>query len=445
MHTLVHCGFRGKTREALRNAASLLAAGTLALTVGVAPASAASVYDTTVQSSLRNLATAVESYAMFEGSYKNLSESELSGWGWSNGTNETTVIHIMDSGNGWWASMQDVRGSSEYLYESAAYVGTATGSVFRAAHQPTAAATVPGVTILDSGSEIDAMAVGRRLEAAGIAPAALCEELVFVPGHHTAGSSATDEALTCNAMVAAGTVTTTDVIRMLMQMGAFATIEAVAIDLVGDGSGLASIPDHIKSWFDKIPKSLPTDIWNTTKVVEHLTSAATDAAAVEEIKDECFRKVGGYEEATGNNITLLGACSTWHVFIAGNDDKANEASEHDADAIASHVAWTVLTRGNNGSPSGWYSQMPECTVNRQSGQDCDEFPFRSTSQGGANANPPVSLRLIDYGANRSQGAILTQFYSKCSVEDGGSFLVLALPRSSFPDVDIPTEGICSVD
>ncbi|MDD6461835.1 MAG: hypothetical protein PUF51_05185 [Bifidobacteriaceae bacterium] len=226
-------GARMRLRGKVRLVFASVVVCCLAATVGVSSASAASLYDSLVQSSLRNLATAVESEALVDGDYSSLTVSGVADWGWSPGADESTVIHIMDSGQGWWASMQDIRGSSEFIYQSSDYTGGSTTSVFKAQYQPAVAASVAGVSILGAGSELNAQVLAARLQSAGITASQICDELPFLPGTHRMESSATDETLACYAAVAAGAVTAAAIVHMLMQMGSSATLEALAIDLVG--------------------------------------------------------------------------------------------------------------------------------------------------------------------------------------------------------------------
>jgi hypothetical protein len=126
-----------------------------------------------------------------------------------------------------------------------------------------------------------------------------------------------------------------------------------------------------------------------------------------------------------------------------------EATQHDIRAIAKHpLEWTLLTRGPNSEAAdgsealaarGWYRNLPQCQA-KNAGQDCDEYPFYSTIQGGPARDgfPVGDIEPIDATDNRRQGAILNGFYrGQCNVNQGVSFLVVAI------DSDIvPTFGYC---
>lgn len=434
----VRMGLRGRMRLVL---ASLVVC-CLSAIVGVSSASAASLYDSLVQSSLRNLATAVESEALVDGDYSSLTVSGLADWGWTPGANESTVIHIMDAGQGWWASMQDIRGSSEFIYQSSDYTGGSTTAVVKAQYQPVVAASVAGVNILGAGSELNAQALATRLKSSGITASQICDELAFLPGTHQMESSATDETLKCYAAVAAGAVTAVEIVRMLMQMGSSATLEALAIDLVGDGSGAASIPtDRSKSWVDRIPEKLPEDMWNLSKIGKRFAAGFYSAEAAIALRKSCTDRILKYNHVAETPLSALFSCSTAPIFVSGTDNPA-EASEHDVEAIAQHPQWTVLTFGSNGSSRGWYSGRAECQTGDTSEKlDCDEYPFFSTKEGGSKATPTPSLKLISRTSNRSQGSYLSQFYANCKIEEGDRFIVLPVSKTQ-SKMPIPTGGLC---
>ena len=107
----------------------------------------------------------------------------------------------------------------------------------------------------------------------------------------------------------------------------------------------------------------------------------------------------------------------------------------------------MLTRGPNSEDSdgneiwakrGWYRNYPQCK-NREDDQDCDEYPFYSTKQGGpaSGENPTGDLKLINSTDNRRQGSALNVFYQGCSVTNGVSFLVLPIESNV-----VPTFGYC---
>lgn len=163
---------------------SLSTAALLALGIP-APAVAASPYDTVTVSSMRNLVTAMESYAMFDGGdqYEDVTESILADWGWVPSSNTHVDIWIEGDGEAWRAAGQDTRsGAQEYTYTSSTAVnGANPGSVTVSAPQPMAPATTAGVTIHDVGTDIDIDALSLALVTAGVTIPEVCEMSLAAP------------------------------------------------------------------------------------------------------------------------------------------------------------------------------------------------------------------------------------------------------------------------
>lgn len=85
----------------------------------------APAYDTVTQASLRDLGTALESYAMFE-DLDGVTAAELADWGWVPG--ETTAVTIQVDGDRFRAVAQDVRpGARAFEYTSVALDPAASG------------------------------------------------------------------------------------------------------------------------------------------------------------------------------------------------------------------------------------------------------------------------------------------------------------------------------
>ena len=82
-----------------------------------------------------------------------------------------------------------------------------------------------------------------------------------------------------------------------------------------------------------------------------------------------------------------------------------------------------LTRGSS-HRAGWYDTdvwASICATPRLT-QNCDEYPFKSTIEGG----PGASLKLINGWQNQLEGRRLGNMYNAC-VPDGAHFLVLPMP------------------
>lgn len=94
----------------------------------------------------------------------------------------------------------------------------------------------------------------------------------------------------------------------------------------------------------------------------------------------------------------------------------------------------VLSYKYPGNYRSWTGRQKQCQ-NKSIGQDCDEYPYASTTQGGYSNYKAgmVSLRVMDSQQNQGAGTKLWQFYSKCSVNSGKEvdkwFGVIASPQT----------------
>jgi len=127
-------------------------------------------------------------------------------------------------------------------------------------------------------------------------------------------------------------------------------------------------------------------------------------------------------------------CESLPVFAPG--DNIWQAANHDSDAIEQHPEWAVLERAETPYQQGWYIGIPPC-VNYAGQGDCDEYPFRTTIQGG----PGASLRVILSSDNSGEGTYLQHFYDFCDVSAGDSFVVVPI-MSAEERGTVPTSMWC---
>lgn len=133
------------------------------------------------------------------------------------------------------------------------------------------------------------------------------------------------------------------------------------------------------------------------------------------------------------------------VFVLGlSDERVDEAAAHIRDAFFNPGATFPMFKGktipgrNIGQPLHrlFDSKLAErnhaaalrvCQQNYPVysllGQDCDEFPFKSTQEGAAKGDRRFSARAIESGDNRCAGNALGQFYANNRVLDGDAFNV----------------------
>jgi hypothetical protein len=134
-------------------------------------------------------------------------------------------------------------------------------------------------------------------------------------------------------------------------------------------------------------------------------------------------------------------CSTKPIFMSGRSD-VPEATQHDTEALVSNPAWVRLNyrpAAQNPSSRTWYSSDPACLA-AAPGQNCDEYPFFATEQGGGTAVPRPSLKAIDGLQNQNQGRLYGSFLTVCAVESGDEFLAVPVPASA---PTVPTLAICN--
>jgi hypothetical protein len=117
-----------------------------------------------------------------------------------------------------------------------------------------------------------------------------------------------------------------------------------------------------------------------------------------------------------------------------------EHAHHVSDAQKSGIP-AALTYLPGGHRPQWYRYKAPC-MNKPAGTDCDEYPYRTTVEGGPERYEAglVSLRPMSAAGNRGAGGFLGAFYAACGIDVGAGrkFGVFAFPR-------LPTSGfICAL-
>jgi hypothetical protein len=128
-------------------------------------------------------------------------------------------------------------------------------------------------------------------------------------------------------------------------------------------------------------------------------------------------------------------CKQLPIFASGAD--VPQATNHDLEALTSHFSWVQLNYefGQTKPGAGWQT-CPDI----QPGQQCDEYPFFATLQGGPSAVPTPDLKAINSTQNMSQGGKYSAFSASClNRETGRPFLGIPLP----PAWEIPTLALCN--
>jgi len=97
---------------------------------------------------------------------------------------------------------------------------------------------------------------------------------------------------------------------------------------------------------------------------------------------------------------------------------------------------SILTYASlsNQASAGWYNSpaYTECwgLTGGNTGNDCDEYPYRSTHEGG----PGASLRPVPSSDNQGEGNGISSFYPTCGItnNDGKEFAVVPMTWESAP-------------
>lgn len=430
----------------MRRIIAVALGATLVLAGTAVPASAASPYDPGTAASMRNLAVAMQSYAMFDGNdlYTEVTRDALADWGWTPGSSMAVQIVIEGDGESWWAVGQDTHaGSREYTFTSNTKVnGVSPGAVGASSPQPPVAATTPGVEIRDVGDQVDIDELAAQLVAGAVTVQQVCDATVTLPGTHTAGSSLSDQTLACEAAVASG-ASMRSVLAAILKAGGEAVVTYIALEFIGDGSSPASTPPWVgtpqgPTTPRPVPATIPDSVWKVTRVAERFAAAnQVDNQTARTVVRQCL----AYVANAMNGLDPYEECSSTPIFASGRSD-VPEATQHDTEALAQNPAWVQLNyrpAAENPSYPGWYSNDPICTA-KLPGQNCDEYPFYSTQQGGHVAVPRPSLKAIDGPQNQLQGTKYNTFRAACGLQSGDAFLAIPIPASA---PTVPTVAVCN--
>lgn len=418
----------------LRPIVATFAGAALALVGLAGPAFAVvSPYDAVTTSSMNNLVTAMESYAMFDGNdlYTGITGPTLAGWGWTPPSSLAITITVEGTGASWRAVGQDIHsGAREFSYASATgFNGVGAGSIAASSPQPLMPATAAGLKIVDVGDGIDVDAMAARLAAAGVTVTQVCDFSVFVQGSHFLNTTTTDQTDACEAAAAVPGATLRSVLtRIAATAGGAAVLTAIGIEFIGDGTQTAAPP----AWPTNPPVaptprtppqgSLPDDVWRLGKLVAGIAALnALNNADAQMAAQQCVK----YVAIAFTSADPYSTCKGTPIFMSGQID-VGAATNHDIAALAQYPAWVALNRKYPANDNSWKNSDPICQA-KLTGQNCDEYPFASTQQGGGAAVPRPSLMAIDGPQNQLQGSKLGSFYSGCAIQDGDPFLAVPVP------------------
>jgi hypothetical protein len=280
-----------------------------------------------------------------------------------------------------------------------------------------------------------------RLGALFPTTSAVCDTLLNFQGSHLDNSTVSDQELACQAGVA-NRLSMTALLQAVIASGTGTT--AVGWWLMHQGTVQVLSPAWPTTpWPDaQVPAidDLP-EVWQgaTLGLADHYMLQARGAdltqAAAMAIAATCLW------DASGISNDGLDVCRTLPIFVTGSD--VAEATDHDVEAIASNLEWFKLNYEASGAKNGthsWVRSAAPCDGETPSGQQCDEYPFFASEQGGPyTSGPRPHLRYIDASDNTLQGTRYSTFIGYCGLTTGtrpegranatggSTFLVVALP------------------
>ena len=360
------------------------------------------------------------------------------------GTDLSTVIHedgsAVESCNIYW-NYCNAEISSGHVYY--ATVEDEDGNVYGIT--PSYRATSSTTATKETADQIDL----PRLGALYATTTDVCNTLLTFPyGSHVARASPTDQWIACDTAVA-NRLSMTAVLQAIAVAGTGTTGVMWWLDHQGTVQVLSPSwpttpwPDAQVPAIDDLP-----EVWQgaTLGLADHYMLQArgrdlTQAAAMA-IAATCLW------DASRMSNDGLDVCKTLPIFVTGSD--VAEASDHDVEAIASNPAWFKLNYEASGAKNGshgWVNSVRPCDGRTPSGQQCDEYPFWASEQGGPyTSGPTPHLRYIDASDNTDQGGLYGNFITGCGLTSGtrpvgnanatggSTFLVVALPSA----MGIPT-------
>lgn len=146
------------------------------------------------------------------------------------------------------------------------------------------------------------------------------------------------------------------------------------------------------------------------------------------LAETCLKTVdkGGY---------ALSECDSAPIFMPGSD--VSEAAIHDELAIEAESKWVKLNYESAAAKEGNGEKRanisPGCEGSKEVGEQCDEYPFFATAQGGSTHFP--SLEWVDGEDNVREGNRYATFLEKCAITEHGAFLVI-------PTQAVPSTYLC---
>jgi hypothetical protein len=274
----------------------------------------------------------------------------------------------------------------------------------------------------------------------------ICDELLTYPyGTHTR-SSVNDQWYACETAVAAR-MTKEEVLR--------------AVSLAGTGVLMWLMYDHLLPTLNpafeepdfEFPVTFPQP-WPIDDIADRYMIQARGTIITQ---DDAIIATGACLWWAARASLSRSACDRTPIFFTGAD--VNKATTHDARQIFAHPEWVKLNyeygRGKEAvQDRDWYKRLRPCTEDPpEVGDQCDEYPFWASEQGGPFARPLTPhLQWVNGIDNVRQGLRYGNFIVGCGLRSGTSypdanatggtaFLVIPL----MPALHVPTFYVCNRD
>jgi len=260
----------------------------------------------------------------------------------------------------------------------------------------------------------------------------VCDAVLTMPGTHVAQSSVTDQWLACDAARTSGK----SLLATLAAIGAVAGSSQVIWLLYHRGLDAQTdtptqypnnpVPDPVR-----VPPVLPVGSAVATLAEDLLerNSALTQKQA-DTLARTCLWLVARAA------LNAAQKCGSLPIFASGSD--VPEATQHDLEGLTQTPSWIALNyEGPNKPGAGWQTNLcnpPPDTLTQQ----CDEYPFFATLQGGPNASPAPDLKAISKADNQLQGSRYGNFVVACGLANAEPFLAIPI----HPQANIPTLRVC---
>ncbi len=272
----------------------------------------------------------------------------------------------------------------------------------------------------------------------------ICDELLVYPyGTHVERSSVNDQWLACDTAVAAR-ATKEEVLRAVSLAGA----GVLSYLLYEKTAATLDPPFEAPHYYLPVTFPQPWPVGDISDSYMVQTRGKNSQDDTDVATGACL----WYAARAGLNARE--ACTSMPIFFPGAD--TNSATTHDARQIFLHPEWVQLNYevGESGGKrgSGWQNSQPGCRdVEHTRDEQCDEYPFFASEQGGPLARPTTPhVQYIDRIDNSRQGGFYSNFIRTCELRTGtpqtglnstGGTPFLVIPL--MPALHIPTFYLCN--